>query len=279
MGSRTVCFSRSNMEDLRKIQDVLQQDDVCSSAIVVIPSWRQHVIQYDNLSAALGVLKIPTAVAHLPDGLWAYGLQRLQVSALRRAAKSGLLQLTIIHALEPLFAHVDKTLRENSRCNPGRNLVVIASDDSAWLVRSFFNSRSAEWHREVPVSAAVLVGNYHKSIVGELALEVFPSPQDERERMKERAEDWFGSSRVKFFSLNGRQGGFLGQVGEGSDSFGEVAGLALDPSISCMSLMEDTENCIIQEHELGQGGGLSWLESTGLLGLWVPRVLQARRQQ
>lgn len=53
---------------------------VIDASAVVIPSWRHHLIQYDRLSAALEALKIPTAVSPLPDGLWAYLLQRLQVN-------------------------------------------------------------------------------------------------------------------------------------------------------------------------------------------------------
>lgn len=52
-------------------------DDAC---VVIIPSWRHHVVQYDRLSAALESFKVPTAVSPLRDGLWAFLLQRLQVS-------------------------------------------------------------------------------------------------------------------------------------------------------------------------------------------------------
>lgn len=54
-------------------------DDAC---VVVIPSWRHHVVQYDRLSAALESFKVPTAVFPLRDGLWAFLLQRLQVSTM-----------------------------------------------------------------------------------------------------------------------------------------------------------------------------------------------------
>lgn len=55
---------------------------VGDACMLIIPSWRHHLIQYDGLSAALEVLKIPTAVSPLPDGLWAFLLQRLQVNYL-----------------------------------------------------------------------------------------------------------------------------------------------------------------------------------------------------
>lgn len=51
-------------------------DEAC---VVVIPSWRHHPIQYDHLAAALEALRIPTAVSPLPDGLWAFLLERLKV--------------------------------------------------------------------------------------------------------------------------------------------------------------------------------------------------------
>lgn len=50
------------------------------TCVLIVPSWRHHLIQYDCLSACLEALKIPTAVQPLPDVLWAFLLQRLQVS-------------------------------------------------------------------------------------------------------------------------------------------------------------------------------------------------------
>lgn len=52
---------------------------VGEACVLIIPSWRHHLIQYDCLSACLEALKISTAVEPLPDGLWAFLLQRLQV--------------------------------------------------------------------------------------------------------------------------------------------------------------------------------------------------------
>ncbi|CAM9754449.1 unnamed protein product [Choristocarpus tenellus] len=275
-GSRTVSFSQDNMKDLSQVQEDLQQGGGVSSAAVVIPSWRQHVIQYDNLSAALWALKIPTVVSHLPDGLWAYALQRLQLNALRRASRRKLVQLTVIEALDPLFRHLDRAITAHSRSNPGHNVVIIASDDSAWLLQAFLNSRPPEWHKNVPVTAAVLVGNFHKSFVGDLALKVYPGPKEWRPSGKESGT-WPGPVGVQFFSLNGHESGANSWMNDGGDDAIVDDDLSSPRSaISCVSLEEDIENCIIQEYDVGEGSGLSWLESTGLLGLWVPKVLRAR---
>ena len=185
------------------------------------------------------------------------------MNALRRAARKGLLKLTIVGALERPFAHLDLALRNHSDRNHGRRISIIASDDSAWLVRAFVNSRSTEWLTEVPLETAVLVGGYHKSIVGELALDVFPHrPQAPEGDQGTSLPDERG---VKFFSLNGREGGRAEQGGEAVD---------LQASISCMSFEEDSESCILQEYVGEDRSCLSLLGSTSLLSLWVPRVLR-----
>lgn len=118
------------------------------------------------------------------------------------------------------------------------------------------NSRSEEWLENVPLSTAVLVGGYHKSIAGEMALGVFPG--------KGRQEDDQNERFVKNFSLNGRQAGRVDEDGTADD---------LEASISCLSF-EDSESCILQEYEEHTcSGWLSLLGSTSLLSLWVPRVL------
>lgn len=58
------------------LEDNTYSSDAC---VVIIPSWRHHLVQYDRLSAALEALDVPTAVHPLPDGLWAFLLRRLQV--------------------------------------------------------------------------------------------------------------------------------------------------------------------------------------------------------
>lgn len=184
-----------------------------------------------------------------------------QVHALRRAAKYGILRETIVDALVRPFAHLDKALRTQMDRGHGRRIIIIASDDSAWLIRAFVNSRSAEWLAEVPLETAVLVGGYHKSIVGELVLDVYPR----RPRDKESIERNTPGDGVMFFSLNGRENGRAEQVGEG---------IEVGSSISCMSFEEDSESCIVQEFEVEGRGCLSLLGSTSLLSLWVPRVLQ-----
>lgn len=69
---------------------VVLEDDKCShdACVVIIPSWRHHLVQYDRLSAALEALDIPTAVHPLPDGLWAFLLRRLQVIDSTRVVRS-----------------------------------------------------------------------------------------------------------------------------------------------------------------------------------------------
>lgn len=198
---------------------------------------------------------LPHALTPLPD--------LFQVNALRRAARKGTLKETIVDALERPFAHLDLALRNHSGRNHGRRISIIASDDSAWLVRAFVNSRSTEWLAEVPLATAVLVGGYHKSIVGELALDVYPHrPQAHEGDQDSSPQDERG---VKFFSLNGREGGRAEQGGEAVD---------LEASISCMSFEEDSESCILQEYEVEDRSCLSLLGSTSLLSLWVPRVLR-----
>lgn len=154
-------------------------------------------------------------------------------------------------------------LRQHSARNHGRRVAVIASDDSAWLVRAFVNSRSEEWLAEVPLTTAVLVGGYHKSIIGELALNVFPHrPRIDVDAHGSSAVEEHG---VKFYSLNGRQGGRAEEGGEALD---------MEATISCLSF-EDSESCVLQEYEVEVGGWLSLLGSTSLLRLWVPRVFRA----
>lgn len=166
-------------------------------------------------------------------------------------------------ALERPFAHLDAALRNHLEQNHGRRISIIASDDSAWLVRAFVNSRSPEWLAEVPLETAVLVGGYHKSIVGELALDVFPHRPQAREG--DQGTLLQGDRAVKFYSLNGREGGRAEVGGEAVD---------LEASISCMSFEEDSESCILQEYEVEDRNCLSLLGSTSLLSLWVPRVLR-----
>ena len=180
--------------------------------------------------------------------------------ALRRAARDGRLKETVENALALPFGRLDSALREHSRRNEGRRIAVIASDDSAWLVKAFVNSRTSEWHTEVPLQSAVLVGGYHKSIAGELALEVFP--QRPKFKLECKESDLF-ESRVKFYGLNGRKGSL--QNDEMVD---------LEASISCISFEEDSESCVLQEYETEDQGWLSLMGSTSLLSLWVPRVLR-----
>ncbi|CAN0130275.1 unnamed protein product [Scytosiphon promiscuus] len=254
--SRTVKFSPSNLQDLHLVDEVLRENQVDESCVLIVPSWRHHPVQYDCLSACLEALKIPTTVHPLPDGLWAFLLQRLQVNSLRKAARKGVLEEFIAQALVRPFDYLDVALKQHSDRNYGRRITVISSDDSAWLVRAFVNSRSEEWLANVPLSTAVFVGGYHKSIAGEMALDVFPSIERQGDDQDERS--------VKFFSLNGRQAG-RPEKGCNADS--------LEASISCLSF-EDSESCILQEYEVEHTGWLSLLGSTSLLSLWVPRVLR-----
>lgn len=176
-----------------------------------------------------------------------------QVSSLRKAARNGVLEDLIVHALLRPFDYLDLSLRKHADRNHGRRITVIAPDDSAWLVRAFVNSRSAKWLQEVPLETAVFVGGYHKSIVGELALDVFPNSPRARPTPEDRG--------VKFLSLNDRTGGRLDQDDDTD----------LEASISCMSFEEDTESCVLQEYRLDS---TSMLGSTSLLSLWVPRVFR-----
>lgn len=176
------------------------------------------------------------------------------------------MKLTVVDALSPLFARLDVMLRQHSDRNRGRRIAVIASDDSAWLVRAFVNSRSTQWLTEIPLQAAVFVGGYHKSIVGELALDVY----SHRLRTNASAEgsSSHGERAVKFYNLNGREGGRVETVGEA---------IGLEASISCLSFEEDSESCVLQEYEVEDRGWLSLLGSTSLLSLWIPRVLRCDR--
>lgn len=181
-----------------------------------------------------------------------------QVHSLRKAARKGVLEDLIVHALLRPFDYLDLVLRKHSDRNRGRRITVIAPDDSAWLVRAYVNSRSAEWLREVPLDTVVFVGGYHKSIVGELALDVFPN----RSRLSGTSPlPALGERFVKFFSLNDRKGSRVEEVGDAVD---------LEASISCMSFEEDSESCVLQEYQVDSR--LSLLGSTSLLSLWVPRV-------
>lgn len=151
-------------------------------------------------------------------------------------------------------------------------MIVIASDDSAWLVRAFVNSRSTPWLSEVPLDAAVLVGNYHKSIVGEVALDVYPHrPRNSRDGVD--GDPQAGGRKVQFYSLNAREGGRAG----GSEGALDLEPLDdMEASISCVSFEEDSESCVLQDfmYEVTDRGWLSLLGSTSMLSLWVPRVLR-----
>lgn len=178
-----------------------------------------------------------------------------QVNSLRKAARKGVLENLIVHSLLRPFDYLDLSLRKHADRNHGRRITVIAPDDSAWLVRAFVNSRSAKWLEEVPLDTAVFVGGYHKSIVAELALNVFSSTPRARPMPEER--------RVKFLSLNDHKGGRLDQDGDDAADF--------EASISCMSFEEDTESCVLQEYRVDS---TSMLGSTSLLSLWVPRLFR-----
>lgn len=192
---------------------------------------------------------------------------------LRRAARKGVLKLTIRDALVPLFSRLDLTVKEHSARHPGRRIVVIASDDSAWLVRAFINSRSTPWLAEVPLDAAVLVGSFYRSIVGELALDVYPHrPRTNREN--EEGDPTPGQRAVKFYSLNGRDG--RGR-GAGASEIDLEAAVDTAASISCISFEEDSESCVLQEYEVDDRSQFL-LDSTSLLSLWVPRVLHRKNQ-
>lgn len=165
-----------------------------------------------------------------------------------------------MHALLRPFDYLDLALRKHSDRNRGRRITIIAPDDSAWLVRAFVNSRSAGWLSEVPIDTVVFVGGYHKSIVGELALDVFPNrPRAPGSSPQLAVEERF----VKFLSLSDRKGGRVEENGDTSD---------LEASISCLSFEEDSESCVLQEYQVESSGWLSLLGSTSLLSLWVPRV-------
>lgn len=224
----------------------------------------QMSIQRRSLTGILSY-SVATFCVLLPDPC-----QRFQVNNLRRAARKGVLKLTITDALVPLFARLDLALRAHFDRHSSRRMLVIASDDSAWLVRAFVNSRSSQWLAEVPLDAAVLVGSYHKSIVGELALDVYPHrPRINQDEDPGTAQP--GECAVKFYSLNAREGG---RARAGGDSIDLEAAVAMEASISCMSFEEDSESCILQEYEVEDRGWLSLLGSTSLLSLWVPRVLR-----
>eukprot|EP00752_Nemacystus_decipiens_P016538 g14781.t2 len=132
--SRMVSFSPSDLEDLQLVENILQEEQVKKACVLVIPSWRHHLVQYDCLSACLEALKIPTAVQPLPDGLWAFLLRRLQVHSLRKAARKGVLEDLIVHALLRPFDYLDLALRKHAdqnrasmqrRCRSGMGLLVI----------------------------------------------------------------------------------------------------------------------------------------------------------
>lgn len=142
-------------------------------------------------------------------------------------------------------------------------MAVLASDDSAWLVRAFINSRSQEWHTEVPLETAVFVGEYHKSTVGGLALDVYP--QRLKFKHESKGSDGLEHRRIRFYGLHGRKGGHVTQDGDMDN---------LETSISCVSFEEDTESCILQEYEPENRDWSSLMGSTALISLWVPRVLR-----
>lgn len=160
---------------------------------------------------------------------------------------------------------MDLTLREHAHRNRERRVAVIASDDSAWLVKAFVNSRSAQWLEEVPLEVAVLVGGYRKSIVGQVALDVFPHRSRKGIPASNNASEQ-GEHGVKFYNLYGGEGGRV-------DIDRERVGF--EGSISCLSSSEeDSESCVLQEYEVEDCRWLSLLGSTSLLSLWVPRVLR-----
>jgi len=241
----------------------------CASELVHHPSSReQQPVRHIHVDASLNALSSDTAVSLHADTTFVVSscsiscvfstVLTLQVNSLRKAARKGVLEDLIVHALLRPFDYLDLALRKHADRNHGRRITVIAPDDSAWLVRAFVNSRSAKWLDEVPLDTAVFVGGYHKSIVGELALDVFHNSPRVRLAREERG--------VKFFSLNDRKGGRLDPDGDTAADF--------EASISCVSFEEDTESCVLQEYSVDS---TSMLGSTSLLSLWVPRVFRGSK--
>lgn len=185
-----------------------------------------------------------------------------QVHAIRRAARKGAIRPTVVKAAGPLFARLDTILREQSIRHKGSRIVVIATDDSVWLLRAFLNSRSTQWLAEVPLGTAVFVGGCHKSIVGRLLLDIFPAKPGRDDRARDGART--DGRVVKLFDFNGGGGS---PAGAGQEKLG------LEASISCLSFDKDSESCVLQDHEAEENRWFSLLGSTSLLRLWVPRVL------
>jgi hypothetical protein len=278
---RTVSFHCSDVAALSEVRAELAatQNGAELPCLLIFPSWRHHVVQYDALSAALTYLDVPTIVAPLPDGLWAYVLKRLGITELRKAAKQRMMQLAVIYALEPMFTRIEDIIRDAHE-RTGRSIIVLASDDSTWLLQAFLNHRELANSDTHPVRAAVLLGAHQQSYAGSVALDAFPAAAATAiandtpaaataaaAETYESNEDAVAAAVVPYYRLN---------VGSTSSSSSDNAASS-GAQITCIGAEEEVEECIIGSFGESNGRqGLPWLSDAAMLRVWLPKVLGQR---
>jgi hypothetical protein len=279
---RTVSFHSSDVAALSEVRaELAATQNAELPCLLIFPSWRHHVVQYDALSAALTYLGVPTIVAPLPDGLWAYVLKRLGITELRKAAKQRMMQLAVIYALEPMFTRIEDIIRDAHE-RTGRSIIVLASDDSTWLLQAFLNHRELANSDTHPVRAAVLLGAHQQSYAGSVALDAFPAAAaaaaaaaddtaaaaaTAAAEIYDSAEDAVAAAVVPYYRLN---------VGSTSSSSSDNAASS-GAQITCIGAEEEVEECIIGSFGEPNGRqGLPWLSDAAMLRVWLPKVLGQR---
>jgi hypothetical protein len=288
---RTVSFHCSDVAALHEVRSELaaRQNGEELPCLLIFPSWRHHVVQYDALSAALTYLGVPPIVAPLPDGLWAYVLKRLGITELRKAAKQRMMQLAVIYALEPMFTRIESIIRDAHE-RTGRSVIVLASDDSTWLLQAFLNHRELANCDTYPVRAAVLLGSHQQSYAGSVALDAFPAvaaaaaaavaddtpaaaAAAATTETYESTEDAVAAAVVPYYRLN--VGTAAASYSSSSSSIDDDA--SSGAQITCIGSEEEVEECVIGSFGESNGRqGLPWLSDAAMLRVWLPKVLGQR---
>lgn len=150
LNSRQTRLPASEVEALRSLQAQLQQQAGHSElpGIVILPSWRQHVVQFDGMCAALELLGLPSVVAPIPDGLWAFSLKRLGVRQMHLATKQRVVGLQVSAAstvtslmLPTLFAMRAGQYRlasADGRHSAGRSVPLASADGRHSMLSDLF---------------------------------------------------------------------------------------------------------------------------------------------
>jgi hypothetical protein len=248
--SRRVPFAPHDLEHLVALAEELGKsgsdyslaaEDVTA---VIIPSWRHHSFQFDSLRAALGSVNVQSRLAPLSDGLWARMLLWLGSSDGAKIKNSGLGGVQAKCAMDPMLARLDDMLACAQKETGGRKLLLIGTDDSAWVLRAFLMARKGG-APQVEISAAVCIDTSTHSRISQAVSDFF-LPE-----VVERSEDKFWGS-VKVYSLASSRSGSPPIVAGGK-------------MMSCLE-SEDGDECILSGDE-------SMLD-TAALRLWLPKVLR-----